>query len=61
MRGNGNKPLVHDGDDGALSIFLGLLHFFDVLLYAWVVGPPRGNGRVEGNDVPSLSDAAAGS
>ena len=46
MGGNGDKPRIHDGEDGALRLFLGLLHIFYVLWYVGVVVPPCGHGRV---------------
>ena len=42
MEGNGDEPRVHDGEAGALSLFLGLLHLVDVLWYAGVVDPLHG-------------------
>ena len=64
MEGNGDEPRVHDGEAGALSLFLGLLHLVDVLKYVGFVGIPHvpcGHGRMEGDDVIGLSAAAAGS
>ena len=60
MEGNGNKPHVHDGEAGALGLFLGLLHLVDVLKYVGVVGTPCGYGRMEGDDVIGLSASTAG-
>ena len=61
MGGNGDEPRIHNGEAGALRLFLGLLHLFYVLWYVGVVGPPCGHSRVKGNDVPILSAAVAGS
>ena len=61
MVGDGDEPRVRDGEDGALSLFLGILHLVDVLRDAGVISPPCGYGRIEGDDVIGLGTTAAGS